>query len=130
MNEKKNTIPCVCIDLIKHRVRIHKNTLRLLQNPRYIELLVNPKKQGFIIRTSSNNKNAHHIMIEHLPARKPYVELYSREFIQEICSVSEKLEPYRSYRIEGCMSNGCDAAFFALEDSVVLNSGKDRTAYA
>lgn len=41
-----NTIQCT-VDLKKNRIRIHKETLRQMGNPRYVQFLVNEEKQVF-----------------------------------------------------------------------------------
>ena len=50
MSNCTNSLPIICIDFKKSRFRIHKNTLRMLGNPDYIQLLVNPYKNMLAIR--------------------------------------------------------------------------------
>ena len=52
MNRQTSLKPILCIDLKKNRIRIHKQTLRLLGNPEYIQLLVNPDIHMIAIRRS------------------------------------------------------------------------------
>ena len=45
MNNKHSSHPLICIDFKKNRIRIHRNTLRQIGNPEYIQLLVNPDQK-------------------------------------------------------------------------------------
>ncbi len=44
MNTPPTPQAILCIDLKKNRIRIHRQTLHLLGDPDYIQLLVNPSK--------------------------------------------------------------------------------------
>ncbi len=46
MNNKHSSHPLICIDFKKNRIRIHRNTLRQIGNPEYIQLLVNPDQKN------------------------------------------------------------------------------------
>ena len=130
MNDTFCENPSVCIDLKKHRLRIHKKTLSMLKNPKYIEILVNPKKKCFIVRAASDSKNAHHIMFDQLPKDKQYYELNSRTFINEIQNICNNLESFSSYRIIGHLNSDKNAACFSLDKAIVTSYGKDTTLYA
>jgi YbbR domain-containing protein len=127
MTDKTEKRPSICIDLKKSRIRIHKETLRMLQNPDYIEILVNPKKKSFVIKTSSYRKNAHRVEMDRLTTDKHCYELYSREFMTEIQTVSKTLEHSKSYRITGTLNREKDAACFFLEQAVLIAPGKEGT---
>ena len=130
MDYKENRQPSICIDMKKGRVRIHKETLYMLGEPKYIEILVNPKKGGFIIRTSAGGKNSHTVELEKLVEIKQCYELYSRPFIREIRTLDDSLKTTRSYRISGYLNPERTAAFFSLDDATVIDNGKDAVLYA
>lgn len=44
--------PILSIDLKKSLIRIHRNTLRLLGDPDYIQLLINPNSKAGVIQFS------------------------------------------------------------------------------
>ena len=44
--------PILCIDLKKSLIRIHRNTLRLLGDPDYIQLLINPATKMIAIKAA------------------------------------------------------------------------------
>lgn len=55
MNNKHSSHPLICIDFKKNRIRIHRNTLRQIGNPEYIQLLVNPDQKMIGIKASSTS---------------------------------------------------------------------------
>lgn len=130
MIEKYDEYPSVCIDLKKNRVRIHRKTIHQMNDPEYIELLVNPVKGSFIIRTAPDRKNSHRVKVGRIIDDKKCYELYSREFIREIQKVDRNLKSFGSYRIDGCLSADRSAARFILQDAELIDSGKESDFYA
>ena len=62
MNNKHSSHPLICIDFKKNRIRIHRNTLRQIGNPEYIQLLVNPDQKMIGIKAScAEDKLAHKV---------------------------------------------------------------------
>ena len=51
MRETEYNPVTLSIDLKKYRIRVHKSTLHLLGDPRYIQLLINPSDQIVAIRS-------------------------------------------------------------------------------
>ena len=107
-------IPILCIDLKKNRIRIHKQTLHLLGDPEYIQLLVNPQSGTIAIRRSfSEDYLAHRIKAEHLTDGNSY-ELYSRELIQTLRTLNTNYENNKSYRIYGNFNTKSNVACFDM----------------
>ena len=76
MSNCTDSLPIICIDFKKSRFRIHKNTLRMLGNPDYIQLLVNPHENILAIKRSiREDRLAHFVQLERFPAKNSY-ELY------------------------------------------------------
>lgn len=130
MGDTTGKKPSICIDLKKGRVRIHKDTLYLLGCPQYIELLVNPKNKGFIVRSADNGKNSHPVRLKKCGRDKKCYELYSRNFIREINRVADLMEKENSYRITGNLNTDRTAAFFCLDNASLIEAGKDTELYA
>ena len=64
MNNKHSSHPLICIDFKKNRIRIHRNTLRQIGNPEYIQLLVNPDQKMIGIKAScAEDKLAHKVKV-------------------------------------------------------------------
>ncbi len=127
MEERMNDCPLICLDMKKGRLRIYKKTLQQMNCPEHIEILVNPKKKGFIIRTSQEKKNAHRIEVKRLREDRRSYELYSTEFLREVCKVARKLRPENSYRVPGQLSRDGTAAYFSLAKAEKIEAGKEES---
>lgn len=125
---KADERPVICIDLKKNRIRIYKKTFSQMRYPDYIEILVNPKKKSFILKTAPNRKNAHKVMVGSDVGKGN--ELYSSSFMREVLTITDKLELSRSYRIEGILSPARDAACFYLDDAILIEPEKEDENYA
>ena len=45
--------PKITIDLKKNRIRVYRDTLHMISDPKYIQLLINPKAKKIIILGST-----------------------------------------------------------------------------
>lgn len=99
---EERVLPVVVIDCPRNRIRIHRNALRLLGNPDYVILLVNPLNLTFVIAPSKKLQIAHAVRWERL-MEKHCFELYSKSLIRQLCNVcpgwniSEKLRMTGEY---------------------------------
>lgn len=113
--------PALCLDLKKNRIRIHKQTLHMLEDPEYIQLLVNPDKKLIAIRKSiSKDHLAHRISLDHLSGN--CYELYSRELLDNLMKVESSLEWNQSYRIYGFLDSKAGVAQFRMNDCKLLEA--------
>lgn len=78
MNNKHSSHPLICIDFKKNRIRIHRNTLRQIGNPEYIQLLVNPDQKMIGIKASCAEDKLAHI--------RHRVVFLCRRYLQIPCS--------------------------------------------
>ncbi len=60
--------PVICIDQNKYCIRIHKNTLHMIGDPKFIQLLINPEKLLILIRAANRSDQMTHGLDEDLPA--------------------------------------------------------------
>ena len=113
--------PALCLDLKKNRIRIHKQTLHMLEDPEYIQLLVNPDKKLIAIRKSiSKDHLAHRISLDNLSGN--CYELYSRELLDNLMKVESSLEWNQSYRIYGFLDSKAEVAQFRMNDCKLLEA--------
>ena len=113
--------PALCLDLKKNRIRIHKQTLHMLEDPEYIQLLVNPDKKLIAIRKSiSKDHLAHRISLDNLSGN--CYELYSRELLNSLMKVESSLEWNQSYRIYGFLDSKAGVAQFRMNDCQLLEA--------
>lgn len=118
MPTQVSSIPTtLSIDLKKYRIRIHKSTLRLLGDPQYIQLLVNPESMAVAIRSATsafNNDQTHKISQKQVQSDNS-VELYSRPFITRLCTVADGLDNGLTYHMHGEVLPSQNLAVFSLK---------------
>ena len=97
----------------KKRIRIHKQTLRLLDNPGYIQLLVNPEQKTIAIKVcNASAQQVHKILY------KPSVEcdLYSKELMYQLNTVCPELISGYTYRLFGKLLPEKGVALFQMTE--------------
>lgn len=97
---EETTSPVVVIDCSHNRIRIHRTALRLLGNPDYVALLVNPTNLTFAIVPSEKSQVSHAVRWEKL-LRNRCFELYSKPLIQQLCSVCPGWNNSEQLRMSG-----------------------------
>ncbi|MGM9936792.1 MAG: hypothetical protein ACI38A_05560 [Candidatus Ornithomonoglobus sp.] len=106
----------ISIDLKKNRIRIHKRILHLLGDPKYIQLLVNPRNKYVAIRgveVTIPGDQTERINPPDMMSDCSY-ELYSRLFVKKLCQVAGNLEP-NTYRLVGGIIQSHNMAVFSLK---------------
>ncbi len=122
MSNCTDSLPIICIDFKKSRFRIHKNTLRMLGNPDYIQLLVNPYEHILAIRCSIREDClSHEVRLERFPSKNSY-ELYSCSLAANLLSSNQHLQKGNSYRFYGTLNSSHGIALFCLNDAVSISS--------
>jgi len=118
MIENNLTRPAISVDLKKHRIRIHKNTLRSIGNPDYVLLLVNPEDCTLaILRSNRFDPRAHHITMTNRTA----IELYSRSLTKSLRDICNTWQDNQSYRMYGKTILVEGVAQFHMDDSILVN---------
>ena len=123
--------PLIVLDMKKKRIRIHKVTLKLLEYPEYIQLLINPEEKVLVL-LSGNKKDhlAHKVNYEKL--KNNCCELYSLELIRAINTVVPQLKQRASYRFTGNLVAKHNLVRFSLADSeeiISLSNEKEHRDY-
>ena len=114
----------VCIDFKKNRIRIFKDTLHVMEDPAFIQLLINPGKGIFCIRRSISDEDfAQRIKWEKL-SKADCIEIYSRSLMNELLTLKETWQENRSYRIFGTFNPREELVWFDLEDAVLIDEDK------
>ena len=98
--------PMIVIVRKNSRIRIHRNTLRLLGDPEYIQLLVNPGQHALAILPSQKLKTAHVVRWDRI-AENQCCELYSKILVCRLGSICPGWKQDGKYRLYGaCVSGG------------------------
>lgn len=113
---KMTNAPAITLDMKKERIRIHRNTMRVMDFPPYFRLLINPSTKCIIIETCEE-KSAGAYRVGNLPSTKSSLELYSRNLVHEIATCAG-FEGYTSVRLCGHQIRGQNAVFFRLESGI------------
>lgn len=122
----KTTDPCqlpvVVFDMRKNRIRIHKQTLHLLGNPDYVQLLVNPHNQTIAIRCSNSRDRQAHKIKWKLIAERQCCELYSKYLLTTFCDTFVHLDCTQAYRITGRIYHKERLAYFDLKEATCIGN--------
>ena len=117
MYSSTSTPTTIAKDIKKYRIRIHKQTIHLLGDPKYIQLLVNPLTMAVAIRPVEkelSGDQSHKVNMSLMNSDNSY-EIYSRSFITRLCEVIGGLETNCSYRLSGEVISSKAAAVFSLK---------------
>lgn len=93
----------VSIDFKRSRVRIHKESLHLIGDPKYIQLLVNVEQCRVAIRgidADTRGSDAHRINHARFNSEFGF-EIYSRSFVSKLRSAFSGFEEDCTYRLSG-----------------------------
>ncbi|MBQ6490571.1 MAG: hypothetical protein IJI75_15250 [Solobacterium sp.] len=110
---KPEAIPVISIDYKWHRIRIHKQTLLLLGDPEYVELLVNPETKILAVRCSTGGSDRVHRV---KGINKDGAVLQSAYLFRSLQQVNPELKEGKSYRIYGRMNAKEGIAQFRLAE--------------
>lgn len=114
--------PAIFIDQKKYRIRIYKRTLHMLGDPKFIQLLINPKDLLVVVRAVNRSDSmTHRIVWENFVSKQSY-ELTSKQLIQSMQNVCENWNVGESYRIFGEIVPSENIARFDLRNIVPCSS--------
>ena len=123
MSDKDEGLVFISIDMKKHRIRIHKATLHLLGDPKYIQILFNPDDMlvGLqCLETAVPGDLAERVSLGKIRPDCCF-EMYSKSLITNIQSVVG-LEDGCSYRLIGHVIASEHIAVFSMKTIQKLDS--------
>ena len=104
----------ISVDLKKHRLRIHRNTLNALYIPKFVQLMINPTDMVIaIIGTEKALPESHKVNLSQLGADNSY-ELYSKTLMNELRALVPNLDSGNSYRFYGRKISGENIVLFPM----------------
>ena len=108
------------IDTKKRRLRIYKQTLALLDNPEYIQLLVNPEKKMILLcPATSRQASCERIKLKQLNENQ-CCEIYSTSFVEKLMLLSNVWDKNMSYKLTGTLLPKQKFILYHMEDAVSL----------
>lgn len=109
-------LPVISIDFkTRKRIRIHKTTLHLLEDPDYIQLLINPTMQIIAVRKGNYNDPLS-LRVDCKKIVRDSFELNSKELLHSLLMVYDSWEDGCSYRITGSFDDKNQVAQFNICD--------------
>jgi len=117
MNTPYNLNTQMSIDLKKYRIRVHKELLHLIGDPKYIQFLVNINSRLVAIRAVEKEQvdlQTHRAVQTRMESYFP-LEIYSRPFIERLCKEFDCFNDGNSYRLTGTAIQSERIAVFPLD---------------
>ncbi len=111
--------PSLVIDCKRNRIRVHKNTLHILGDPKYVQLLINPETKCIAIRNSTD-KRAERIRWETISG-KQCCEFYSKYLLMQMKNVLYDFDNRQTYRIQGEYVQSKKLVYFCIEKAVPIS---------
>ena len=112
-----NLFTQISIDLKKFRIRVHKESLHLIGDPKYIQFLVNIDSRLVAIRAVEKEQvdlQTHKVDQTRMESDFSF-EIYSRPFIERLCKEFDCLGEGNSYRLTGTAIQSERIAVFPLD---------------
>lgn len=106
------TIQCT-VDLKKNRIRIHKETLRQMGSPKYVQFLVNEEKALIAIHSTATPFCGSVHKVGSIAA-DACAEIYSGPLSDKLASAFSNLIVGNSYRLNGCTHPADGIAVFSV----------------
>lgn len=101
------------VDMKKHRLRIPSRTFKMINDPEFFRLLVNPVDKSIILeRCSENTKGSY--QLSKAPYHKGSYELHSMSLITEMVQCAG-FTGTSAIRLVGQLIRGQDAVVFRME---------------
>ena len=116
MNEGSEEKITMSIDLKKNRLRVHRQTLKLLGSPEFVQLLISPAKSAIIIqaRNERDTGGQEIPVVFDKPIPGGSFEIYSKELISRIRKHFPGLDREGLYRLTGSHMAGDECICFPL----------------
>jgi len=115
MIDKDKPVTQISIDLKKFRIRIHKESLHLIGDPKYIQLLVNVNSRMIAIRAVEKEQvDSCKVDQERMDSDFSF-EIYSRSLINRLCSEFGCFDKRKCYRLTGSVIESEKIVVFPLD---------------
>lgn len=112
--------PSISINISDSVLMIHKNTLRILGTPEYIQILVNPNDKSIVLCCSAESDHlAHYVKREIFTVGKITYKLHSCALLQGLYKIYPKFIIGNTYKIYGKFIPNLNIIKFDMNDSVL-----------
>ena len=116
----KTKSPTISVNIRDSLIMIHKNTLRLLGNTEYIQILVNPTEKTIVLCCSTEDDHlAHHVKDEVFTNCKKHLRIHSQMFLRKLHKIYPEWIERNTYKIPGEFISNLNVVKFYINDSFV-----------
>lgn len=117
MCDTSKTTTHVSIDFKRSRVRLYKESLHLIGDPKYIQLMVNVEQRLVAIRgIDRDTRGSHAHKINHAKFNSEMCfEIYSQSFVTKLRSAFDGFEEDCTYRLTGIVFPNDRAVVFEVD---------------
>ena len=111
-----NKTPTITLDFKKQRIRIHKHTLHMMNDPEYIQLLVNPASKVIAIRSADDLDSRRHTLpvSRFLAPGGGDVDLYCYYLVRDMQAAFPEIAEGYSYRLHGLLQEKDNMVCFPI----------------
>ncbi|MCC8014868.1 MAG: hypothetical protein LIO87_06695 [Eubacterium sp.] len=119
--------PTISINVKDSLIVIHKNVLRVLGSPKFIQILVNPDDKSIVAcRSVETDHLAHLVNPEILSQTKKTFRIHSYSLLYGLHKIYPKWSKDVTYKLSGKFISNLNVVKFNMEDSVI-SSRRDRS---
>lgn len=120
----ENNAPAVImtIDAKKPRLRIHKVTIHQMGDPKYVQLMINPRDRRIALRgVDRHSPGQHEIRIDTQMANtEDSVDWYSSNLMTQLCAAFHEIRRGSSYNLTGHLVASERAVFFDISSMTLI----------
>lgn len=122
LNESQGIL--LSLDCKRSRIRMHKAILPLIDNPKYIQLLLRPDTKEMALRgVDSALPNCETVRIKDCKDSASYAhEIYSSSFITALQAIADIPDPSITYHLPGRVFPSKRTAVFSLREITALSN--------
>ncbi len=122
MTKVKPPKPTISVNIKYSSMMIHKNTLRLLGNPEYIQILVNPTEKIIVLcRSFKSDYLAHHVNKDIFMESRKSLKICSYALLDNLHKIHPAWIKGNTYRMTGEFIPNMNIIKFKMNNASVIN---------
>ncbi|MBQ9232924.1 MAG: hypothetical protein IJ167_02660 [Lachnospiraceae bacterium] len=116
-----NSIPSICLDFKRNRIRIYKSTLHMLSDPSAISIVIDPLNKiiGFG-KCAQDEPDSVKVYPSHFESDNCY-EVHSLKLMKKIYSLCDSFDINHSYRVSVFCQDKIGYTYFNLNSAVLIS---------
>ena len=111
--------PTITLAFPDNRIQINMSSLRALQYPHYVRLLINPVQKTIALQISDRDDPRCHRMVGKYRNGKDRIDLNSKELMEKLMLCGE-WDVSKRYRIEGMIHPGEGMIVYSLFEAIAI----------